>query len=162
MKNKTIEQSQQTNVQEVKIPTVYSLYIKYMLANKEFRASHSDLTNKELMKMAIHNWNDISDTKKKEWKTICIENIHSMNIETLMQLLFNNVTTTSETVQHTMKSYNDIDYELKKESPIIQSRDQMVEILHHDKFIKVNNDDKNVFDKPVKPINIRRCKHIKS
>lgn len=127
----TIEKESQMK-HTTKLPTVYSLYIKYMLTNENFRKLYRDITNKEVMKKAIQQWNDISDVQKKEWKAVCIENIHKVNMETLMQILFGNVALQSSNVSgYDIKGTCDENhYELQKETPIISSHHQMASILN--------------------------------
>ena len=104
-----------------KTPTIYMLYIKYILANDGFRARYPGCTNKELMKNAIDEWKSIPDSKKNDWKTTYTQHQH-LETDVILQILFDTIDTSKYHVVNTD------DIELKKETPLIMSREQMPKI----------------------------------
>ena len=102
-----------------KNPTIYSLFLKYMTTNNEFKARHTCLTSRELMKKAIEEWKEIPDSKKKEWKDTYPHHAH-YDLDTILKILFDD---------HKLgiESSNNIHafFELQKETPVILSKQQM-------------------------------------
>lgn len=123
--------------QTKKLPTVYSLFLKYMLSNEKFCNLHGTETNKSKMKKAIEMWNNVCDSQKVIWKQT-VYDMQNADIDTLLHVLFHNYE------QNVYTSRTDIDIELSKDIPLILSKEQMPNYnrksgSHSEKTVKKGN-----------------------
>lgn len=107
--------TKQTN----KTPTVYSLFLKYILSDEDFRKQYSSESNKNIMKKAIQLWNEINDSKKTEWKQI-VSQMTNIDIDLLLHKLFNDYKPSNTVINDT-----NCGNELIKDEFLILTKEQM-------------------------------------